>query len=730
MHLPLIFAALQTVTVSASVGLPTDTLRPQPDSADMATAYHDETVRELVRLARGQRSAIDASVFHYTATSRQRISAGIRALRRDRILYRREGATAIEWWRDRPGTVTVLGAREAIPVVAPGIRVPDGLSGMAREFVPEPGADQLWVNPTDGGFAWHPLMEGGEALYRYATGDTTTIRLPDGRELSIVELRVTPREREFRVVVGSFWIELENHAVVQAVFRPGREFDLQRDLAVIDPGSEDDTDDVPGFLKPIRFDVEYVTLEYGLWELRWWMPRLMAFQGHVQLGAVRMPLSLEVSWTDYTVEADRHGLPYLPPVVLQMAGDPHAKPRVHSQPLRVVIPDDTLSLTESPYLGESFYSAGEALLSEEELRTLGERLDALPPPPWDMSRPVFTSPWTLGQGLMRYNRVEGLSIGARVDWDLSRARVDLTGRLGSADVDPRGELGVVVPGRSRVWRLAGYHRLATTDLVARPLGIGNSLTALLLGRDDGMYFQASGAEILLEPSDGAGRYGLRLYGEHQAAVHRETDASLAHLGGDGGFRENIVADAADQLGLVVSLGIAKGLNPTAARWGAALDLTTETGSYTFVRPGLTVRGTIPLPWSLLGALEVGGGTTLAPDSEDAEGGGNGDGNVVPRQALWALGGPATLRGFAGGEVFGRDYVRSRLEMATALPAARIAIFSDVGWAGRFDDFSDRDIAASVGAGASVLDGLLRVDVARTIQPVERWRLELYIDALF
>jgi hypothetical protein len=691
------------------------------DSAALATAYLDADARELVRLARRQRGALDASVFHYTATARQRVSAGIRALRRDRLLYRREVASTVDWWRDRPSRVVVQGAREAVPVALSGVRVPEDLEDWAESFVPRPGDDRLWINPSGGDFAWHPLVEGGESLYRYASGDTTSIRLPDGREVRLVELRVTPRERDIRVVTGSFWIELDGYGIVQAVFRPARDFDLERDLASIDPSSSDDLDDVPAVLKPVRFEIRYVTVEYGLWEMRWWMPRLMGFEGQVQLGPVRMPINLELTYSDYQVEADRYGLPELPPVIRELAGAPHLKPRPYAHGTTVALGADSTALLESPYLTDSFFAEGEALITDTEMTELTRRLGALPPPPWESHRPTLSPPWTPGTGLLRYNRVEGLSIGARVDWDLTRARLDLTGRIGTADGAPRGALGVTVPTLHRSWRLTAHRSLASVDPDLRPLGVGNSLTALLFGRDDGMYYQATGAALEVEPAGGRGGYLARVYAERQAAVRRETDFSLANVVDDRTFRPNIEADDADQIGVAGRIELARGLDPAGVRWGAALELKAETGSYTFVRPGLTLRGSAPLPGGLLGGVEVAGGTTLSPDTGTA---------AVPLQGLWYLGGPATLRGFDGGALAGRDLVRARIEVATELPAARLAVFSDAGWAGRFEDWNDADIAVSAGVGASFLDGLLRMDLARAFRLSEQWRADIYVDALF
>jgi hypothetical protein len=720
--LPLLLAALQGVTLTVTRPPVADTLLPVADSVAMATAYRDEATRELVRLARAHRGVIDASVFRYTATARQRVSLGVRALRRDRLIYRRETASLVDWRRDGPSRVEVVGAREAVPIAMTGVRVPGDLEDWARSFVPRPGDDRLFVNPGGGGFAWHPLVEGGEALYRYETGDTTVIRLPDGGAVRLVELRVTPRERDIRVVTGSFWIELDNHAIVQAVFRPSREFDMERDLARMSPEDAGDVDDVPGIFKPVRFDIRYVTVEYGLWEMRWWMPRLMAFDGSLQLGALRFPINMELTYADYVVEPDRHGLPELPPLTLHLAGYPHARPLAHRYPTRVVIAD-TARLLASPLLPASVYAEGERLISEGELRELADRLGALPAVPWEVGRPSVSWPWEPGSGLLRYNRVEGLSAGARLDWDLTRAHLDLTGRIGTGDRVPYVELGATVPTLRRSWRVAAYHRLAAADPAARPFGLQNSLSALLLGQDQGLYFRGSGVEMRVEPAGGETRYRARVYGERQAAVARNTDFSVRRLlGGDHEFRPNIDADGADQVGASLWLGRDRGLDPAGVRWGGWLDLTAETGTFSFVRPGVTLRGGVPLPGRLLAAAELGAGTTLGAAGET--------GFAAPVQSHWFLGGPTTLRGFAPGTFSGPDHLRGRAELATRLPAARLVVFSDAGWAGSFDHYHGRDVAVSAGAGASLLDGLLRFDVARALRPITQWRLEMYVDALF
>jgi outer membrane translocation and assembly module TamA len=60
---------------------------------------------------------------------------------------------------------------------------------------------------------------------------------------------------------------------------------------------------------------------------------------------------------------------------------------------------------------------------------------------------------------------------------------------------------------------------------------------------------------------------------------------------------------------------------------------------------------------------------------------------------------------------------------------RAALFLDVGWAGERDAFSRGRPTAGAGIGASLMDGLLRIDLARGIARSDAWRFYFYLDAL-
>ncbi len=95
---------------------------------------------------------------------------------------------------------------------------------------------------------------------------------------------------------------------------------------------------------------------------------------------------------------------------------------------------------------------------------------------------------------------------------------------------------------------------------------------------------------------------------------------------------------------------------------------------------------------------------------------------------WYLGGPGTLRGYGGGVTSGDAFWRARAELANRWPAARVVLFADVGRAALRDHLSLARPLAGVGVGASFLDGLLRLDLARAVRTPTGWRLDFYTDA--
>lgn len=735
--------ALLSLAALAALVLPGDTLPAPAPAQAMATAYLDAGTRTLVSGARERRQQGEGSIVRYQNLSRSRITIGLGTGRRERLFYRCESAVRVDWHRDAPTRIEVLGGREVVPVVSARLQ-PE--TGDCAGAVFDPTEDHLALATgglvrTDSGFVRHPLAVGSEVDYRFRSGDVTTLRLPSGVVIRLHELELIPRRSDPRLVSGSLWLDEETRAVVRAVLRLARPYDFH-----IDAG---DSDGLPGLLRPAQAELRYMTIEYALWEGRWWLPRLIAYEGEVRAGGLlRLPLRLEQSYTDYRAWSDPAAAP---PAAERLAAAPReCRPRRPADEpedstrrpprsvsfgvsengafvdtdlrsgctcsrgrcweIETVVPRDTALLLTSEHLPPSIYDEGEALMTPGDLERLQRQIRLAAPAPWQLVRPRVR--WGLqGLDLVRYNRVEGLSVGARADLDLGRATVDATVRLGTADLVPGVEIGAERAGTRTTTRVAAYQRLETVRPANRALGLGNSVSALLFGRDDGSYFRAAGAELLLAPVGGGAGLTARLFAEHQRSAHRETDLSVASLWRDEVFRENIMADRASQYGGTLGWSAHRGLDPTRLRGSISLAVEGAGGSYRYAQSTATATAAIPLFGGILSSVEVAGGTTFGE---------------VGAQRLWYLGGPATVRGYPGGAAAGESFWRGRVEVARAAPGARIVLFSDHGATYRSDREGAGASLSSYGVGASVLDGLLRLDLARA--RTGSWRLDFHLDA--
>lgn len=730
------------------LGLAVQTPAVPPDS------YADSATAALVTSARAARDRNERLVTSYTATVSQRIGVGVRALSRDRMLYRQEVAARISWNRDSSSSIAVTGLREAVPVATRTDMVPSNIPSEVRGLVINPAEDYLFVLGGDEDGFVYPLAVGGEVHYRYALGDSTRIELPTGSVIRLVELRVTPRRADWQLVSGSLWFDADSYGLVRAVFRPARPYEFRRDS---DP---DDREDVPSFVNGTG-ELKHVTMEYGLYENRWWMLRYVALEGVGTVGKwMNVPVRFERVYADYEVTGGTprpEGLDFRPAgtrqrperdttpagreqrvnlgreaasrieeCLRQRQAAPDSTPILatvgwvqleHScsrvvrgdTALTVVVPQDRESLLTSPTLGPPILSMGD-LITEDEIRGVASAIRNLPTPPLDRR---IELPQGLGALLQhaRYNRVEALSLGARAVASWGRFEVDALGRVGLGDLVPNAELGLGHVGPGANWRLGGYRRLEVANPDSRALGAVNSVSALLLQRDDGEYFRTVGAEFRGQATAGGG-LSWRVYAERQRPAAQETNASLPRLFSSAQvFRPNFAADSADQVGASLSMRVGTPVSRTVWLGGDA-QVDGATGDFEFGRGAAALR-VIVTPeraWAL--ALEAAAGTSRG---------------TVPTQGRFYLGGPANLRGYAGGVMAGESYWRARAEVGNAFPAARLTLFGDAGWAGPRAEFAVGKPLLGIGVGASFLDGLVRMDLARAMRGVTGWRFDLYFD---
>lgn len=740
---------------------------PDAPPAVVAAAYRDARARAVIDRARVARFAQDSTLTSYDATVKQRLSAGlnVKALGRERLLFRSELAARVRWNQANRVWVDVLGARTAVPVSFPGAKV---LTGVA-ELVPVPyyaGSERLmwWLN-LDGGegdndedaFSYvHPLERGAEAVYEYRSGDSATIRLPGGKDITLQEVSVRAREASADLITGSLWFEAESGQLVRAAFRPAAPMDMLK------IAGEDSFDDVPApiratLLTPFLFEMESFTIDYGLYGERWWLPRSQTARGELRMGFMRSTASIDqtfryasVNGTDslpaITGSRRRFGRDVGDDVELMVQGivdgvAPGSPSRrrehtlncatgdtaVHRERrgdmrMTISMPCDTAALLHSPELPPSIFDSGEHEFNLAEARALAKELgleDEIAKATGSSStRTKTTLFYGWRDGLMRYNRVEGFSVGARAQRKLG-PRYDGSAlvRIGTADVEPNVSLRVSRGLECRSLALGVYHRLENANDWGDPFGLGGSISALVFGRDEGFYYRSSGAELTgTRASSPASTVTWRLFGERQRNAPVETQISLPNATRDARFEPNVEAITADEGGAAARLRAAHGLDPRGLRLSADLRVEAAAGTFDYTRVAADFTATRYLFGTVGLALSGGAGTS---------------GGTLSPQRAWFIGGTHTVRGFPAGTLSGDSYWLARAELGLGGSVLRPLVFYDAGWAGaRAAWGTSNGNVRGAGVGLSFMDGLARVDLARGVAPRTVWRAHLYVEAPF
>jgi hypothetical protein len=744
----------------------------------LATAFRDPAAKSLFESARIARIRRDSSIVSYEANAYQRISAGLGFARigRDRLIFRTENASHVRWHRDAGAWIEVKGARTAIPIAPNGEKeAREDLADELDEMTPlpyYPGYEPLWIGAglakaeVDERELVHPLAEGSEAYYTYQSGDTSSVRLPDGRVIRIRELRVRPRTTRWNVAVGSLWFDADRGQLVRAVYRLAEPIDVWAEVKRNDPKADKDVPKwVKGLISPLHAQITAIAVEYGLHQGRFWLPRTHAAEGHARASAFRVPFKMEQSFRYTSVNA----LDSLPRIVVAaesrrdslwrmldtLVGPERRKLRdslretrqaeldsvrkglkkryAHCDtstfrvatryrqdgalPVAVRIPCDVEQLANSPELPKSIYDPGEELFGVKEREAMiAEALTLTAQPSFGPQPPIVR----YGLHLTRFNRVEGFSIGTALEQQFGMGySASILGRIGFADLEPNVELSLARTNMLRTIRLTGYNRLVAANDWGDPLSFGSSLGALLWGRDDGFYYRSSGAEL-----SGSGDRGVhfdwRLFAEQQRAAALETQFSLANAVGNTRFRPNIEATRGTYVGSAVRVAHSLGVNPEGFRLFSDVRLEAAGSNEVYGRAALDLtlsRGLGRIAGTrIAGSLTAGGGSSVGE---------------VPVQRLWYLGGVHTVRGQQAGAAVGDAYWLARGELGLGIPAARPVLFADWGWAGDRDTFREVGRPLSgVGVGGSFVDGLIRLDVARGLYPEKRWAVNLYVEAKF
>ncbi len=711
----------------------------------LASAFKDPGARALLERARAARMTQDSALESYDATTYERmsVSAKLGALGRSRLLFRTERATHVQWDRKNGAVVDVTGERSALPLVQ-GAGKADVDMGVGRLPIPyHPGRETLWfgsglaqanIDPTS---LIHPIAVGAEAYYTYSSGDSLALQLPGGKRLLIRELRVQPRAPKWNVVVGSLWFDTSSGQLVRGIFRMSEPMDVFQ--VAKDNDGEDPGKDIPALMRPlitpITASVDVITVDYGLFDGRFWLPRLQVAEGSARAGVARFPFELRQRF-DYN---DVNAAVSVPPMQLAVADtgrsvearrarraerdsackDPSQQRVVrrsrydNTVDVLVRIPCDTALLAHSSTLPKSIFDTPDSLFNDRDM-------DALVASALALNRQASYSPrpptFHYGLDYTRYNRIEGLSTAVEADEDLGAGySARALARLGT-DLEPDGELGISRTNGRETYTLDTYRRLnSANDWGGDPFTLGASLSSLLFGHDEGVYYRSWGAE-LTRSAPGSIVDSWRFFGEQDFGATVHSHFSLSGKLGGGYFPNNIDVTRGTIVGLTLRKRGEIGDDPQGLRVFSDVQLEGAAGSFDYTRAMANVTISHPITHDLDGALTLSGGTS---------------GGTVPTQRLWYLGGFNTVRGQDVGVEVGDEYWLTRAELGLGSVFFKPVVFGDLGWAGDRRDWGSHMVPASgAGVGASLMDGLIRLDIAKGIRPTGGVRAIMYLDARF
>lgn len=744
-----------------------------------ASAFRDAAARSLLLRARAARMRQDSLLQSYDANTYQRLSVGLgfKAFGRERLALRSEDAAHVQWMRGRGAWVDVKGRRSVVPIAGKDNSDADVDLGAPIPYYP--GREDLWIA---GGLAQaqvdesnfvHPIAEGAEAYYTYESGDSVIITLPDGKKLTLRELKIVARWPKWNLSVGSFWFDEESAHLVRAAYRISMPLDIwamekeEREARKSDTTNRPDAtrrrneNDGPpamakALLSPLKADISAITIEYGLYNQRFWLPRVQALEGLVQVSFMRAPMTMEQRFK-YAAVNGLDSLPRMPDRRLGLvralrdsldsakAPKPvrdslvRAFSRARQKELEALhdqecatggsyttlqrryegtvtvatrIPCDSATLANSSELPGSIYDPGDELFGSADRDALVKALSFGLQPAWGPQKPQVE--WGLSR--TRYNRVEGFSSGLLLSSVLGRGYTVALGARGSwADRQLNGDFTVSrTNGRSTV-RGTVYRRLDVMTDWGSPLSFGASLSSLLYARDEGAYFQTWGAEIAgTHPRWGS--LDWRMFAERQWKADVNSRFSLFGGGSDSRFIANPAAEGATEIGGSLRLHSSVGLDPDGFRLLTDARAEGAGGVYSYARGLFDATVSHGLGKALAASVTTSAGYSAGR---------------VPVQRLFYLGGLQSVRGQTALTASGDAYWLARAELGFGGVSARTVVFGDAGWAGDRRNFTTPGRPLSgAGVGYSMLDGLIRVDVARGLYPAKQWRADLYLEAKF
>ena len=293
----------------------------------------------------------------------------------------------------------------------------------------------------------HPLSTPGLAEYDFALTDSLRIVLP-GRAISVYEVKVRPKDDRQPRVIGAVYLDRDDAQVVRMALSFTRAAFLDRQLEDL-----------------------FVVLENGIVGARFWLPRRQEIE-----------IRRTATWLDYPARGIIRGrweigeyqlnigLPaslFTGPEIVTASPEVRARHQWPSARILDSLPPDIRAVT-----------AEEIRRVQAEVREL-VREQAL-----RRARGSALAARRLSD-FARFNRVEGLALGAGLSWQLGRGwGLATRGRYGLEDNEPKGEVELTWQNAAgTAFRAFHTYDFADVSDVPERSGVVNSLAAQELASD-------------------------------------------------------------------------------------------------------------------------------------------------------------------------------------------------------------------------------------------------------
>ena len=747
----------------------------------LASAFRGPDTRALFERARRARIVQDSALNSYDAKVRQRMSVEVGIGKRgpERLVYRQESASRVQWERGKGVHVEMTGARVALPAIG-GKTEREALQEVLTESgmspIPYvPGSESLWIGDltaqleaNERGIV-NPLTVGAEAYYQFEAADSISFRLPDGKTVQLRELKIRPRAPKANLAVGSLWIDFASGQVVRAAYRlavpatPVINVEPS-DSVKISMTARASIAIVKSMLSPMSAQLSGVVIEYGLYQGRFWLPRSQSVEGVATAMFARVPIRMEnaISYASVNaplslakVEVDTTGRG---PFRWPPAGLDSAARRRWNDSTRAVLAAMRQARADSVKAGMRTGSMRQCDLGDTRVLTRHRgdggvpvstripcNLDSLinstdlPPSIYDDGKELFGS--SESERLL----MKTLSMSAQAPIRLFALPA------------PRMQLG---PSMTRYNRVEG---LSTGVLLEQQLGGGYVVTGVgRFGVADRMpnfelgvartnlsktitlngYRRLQSASDWGNPLSFGASFGSFLFGRDEGFYYRATGAELkwatergarldwrafaerqtsalqrTNYSVGGNFLPNIKAVGGVYAGASVRFLHEYGQSSRGFRALTDFRLEGAGGASSYGRAALDLTLSRALVWKLDGAVTLASGTSVGQ---------------LPTQRRWFLGGTETIRGQrADSTDSGNAFWMTRAEIARVYTGFRTSLFGDIGWVGDRTEISEVGRPLSgVGIGVSAFDGLIRFDVARGLYPRAQTRVLMYLGARF